>query len=485
MLCTYMLCKSIYEHRNIPHHVGYFCLFGVIMFDCIVSIDNLKLSDKIKNLLKANDIYTVDDFVEFGIKIVKENFDLTFDDWCDVVDAFISLKSIKKIQDPVLLSAFNKRINSVFCNALLINIFNEKYVVYTIKHGKWTHDDYIYKSIAHGIVFTDKDDARKLAEQISQNNQSKIIESTINSAKNRIYIIHAMSPDKKDSVISFNNSIDKENILELMLDKKSHIHPTSRAHTLAVKAVSRINKIYDYEIATLAELICDTEAHTVLEVNGNDSAIDKYEVSYVDIKKYVAELNKKIDHENSNFFTWGRNDAINESKELSLKLIESRIATCLDMRENYNEDASITPEDISCLEGRIEGYRIAIETQKECKSQTDSIKATVALIDHFGFLSQLGIPQEAVATQIVKNNCSIDVDLFTSLDDLNMHYDAYYLLSNSRNSHEEEDEMFKIQKQFYETHKQNLRFITISRNLKNVFLRDLFILNEMEEKEDK
>ena len=160
------------------------------MINSIVSIDNLKLSDKIKKLLKANDIYTVDDFVEFGIRIVKENFDLTFDDWCQVVDAFISLKAIKKIQDPVLVAAFNKRSKSVFCDVLLVNLFDEKYVVSTIKHGKRTHDDYIYKSIARGIVFTNKDDARKLDGQISQNNQSKIIDRTINSAKNRIYIIH-------------------------------------------------------------------------------------------------------------------------------------------------------------------------------------------------------------------------------------------------------------------------------------------------------
>ena len=26
-----------------------------------------------------------------------------------------------------------------------IDLFDEKYVVSTIKHGKWTHDDYIYK----------------------------------------------------------------------------------------------------------------------------------------------------------------------------------------------------------------------------------------------------------------------------------------------------------------------------------------------------
>ena len=456
------------------------------MINSIISIDNLKLSDKIKKLLKANDIYTVDDFVEFGIRIVKENFDLTFDDWCQFVDAFISLKAIKKIQDTVLVAAFNKRSKSVFCDALLVNLFDEKYVVSTIKHGKWTHDDYIYKSIARGIVFTNKDDARKLAGQISQNNQSKIIERTINSAKNRIYVIHAVSPDEKDSVISFSNSIDKGNILELMADEKSHIHPTLRAHELAIKAVNRINKIYDYEIATLIELICNIEAHTVVEANKNAFAIGKHEdLKCINTKKYVAELNEKINHKDSNYFIWGKNDAINESKEICLKLIESRITKCLDRLEEYKGDASITSEDIAYLEGRVEGYRIAVKIQRQCESESDSIRAKVALIDHFGLLSQLGIPREAIATQIVKHNYTVDVDLFTTCDDLNMHYDAYYLLSNGRNSHEQEDEMVKIQKQFYETHKQNLHFITLSRNLKNVFLRDLFVLNEVEEKEDK
>jgi hypothetical protein len=136
--------------------------------ESLISVRSLNISDELKNLLMENHIYTLEDFLQYSIGVFKESFHLTFDDWKSILDVFVSFQAINGIQDGVIGAAVkkvNKR-KECPCNALLINLFDEKYVVATVKKGKWIYEDYLYKSVARGVVFLSREEAQKFAEMI-------------------------------------------------------------------------------------------------------------------------------------------------------------------------------------------------------------------------------------------------------------------------------------------------------------------------------
>ena len=241
----------------------------------VVSINSLDLSDEMKAILKENEIYTIDDFIKHSITIFKNYYQLTFDDWRSIIKAFITLHAVNKIQDGVvkaILTKVNKK-KEAPVNALIINLFNEKYVVATIKKGKWLHEDYIFKSLARGVVFSSCEDAQSFAELICANNQSRVIVHNIKNAQDTINVIVVLTADRKNAVILFEKSKSEESILQALKDE-NNFFSAPRAYKLALAAVERINQIYDYEIAVPLAFVCGEKGLVALEITPEEDATD-------------------------------------------------------------------------------------------------------------------------------------------------------------------------------------------------------------------
>ena len=453
----------------------------------VVSINSLELSEEMKAILKENEIYTIDDFIEHSITIFKNYYQLTFDDWRSIIKAFITLHAVNKIQDGVvkaILRKANKK-KEAPANALIINLFNEKYVVATIKKGKWLHEDYIFKSLARGVVFSSREDAQSFAELICANNQSRVIVHNIKNAQNTINVIVALTADRKNAVILFGKSRSEEAILQALTDEKNFIS-TRRAYKLALAAVERINRIYDYDISVLSAFVCGENGLVALEIDPEeDEADDSSSSVYVDKSKYAKALEQMINKKENDHFTWGRNAAISESQQRSIRCIETRIYKCFQRLSEFEEAAGITEEDVAYENGYIEGLKIALKIQKECVS--DSLIGKVALIDCWEVASKLGIDTQKIIDCVKDSNCKIFIDYFDNFDMLNAkvaEYDAVYLIVGGRMSHSEEDTFFNLQMQFYEMHKKQLYYICVSKDYKKQFFRDLFLLNDLDDEEE-
>ena len=325
-----MLRESIYRHRNIPHRVGYFFFFEEGM-ESIISIDNLNLTNELKNILLSNQIYTVYEFFEKGISVFKKYFLLTCEDWKSIINVFVSIFPGKRCNNPVIASIANEyhKKNNPFVDAIIINFFDEKYVVHVKKKSKWLHDDYIYKAIFNGIVFYSYDEAKKFAELICEKNKSKLIEREIKSAQNNIYVIKAFLREKGKCVIYCDTVVDNEIIIKVINESTDEglVKPL-RANKLLREMVEKINCIYDYDIAKIVIADFDGENLSILDSGtelyeeiDNDSS-DKV---LVDVKKYRLELRKNIDNESTEYFNWGKNEALCEAAFWSIKFIKNKL----------------------------------------------------------------------------------------------------------------------------------------------------------------
>lgn len=452
----------------------------------VVSINSLDLSEEMKTLLKDNEIYTIDDFIEHSINVFKKCFLLTFDDWHSIIKAFITLHAVKKVQDRVVGAALKKPTKKeVPSNALIVNLFDEKFVVSTIKKGKWLHEDYIIKSLARGVVFSSREDAQRFAELICVNNRSRVIVHNIKNAQDTINVIVALTADRKNAVILFKKSKLEESILQALTDE-NNFFSAPRAYKLALAAVERINQIYDYEIAVPLAFVCGEKGLVALEITPEEDATDdSFLNAYVNKSKYAKALEQLIDKKGDDYFTWGRNAAISDSQQRSIRCIETRIYKCFQRLSEFEEAAGITEEDVAYENGYIEGLKIALKIQKECVS--DSLIGKVALIDCWEVASKLGIDTQKIIGCVKDSNCKIFIDYFDNFDMLNekvAEYDAVYLIVGGRMSHSDEDTFFNLQMQFYEMHKKQLYYICVSKDYKKQFFRDLFLLNDLDDEEE-
>ena len=452
----------------------------------IISVNSLELSDDLKAILKDNEIYTIDDFIEYSINVFKKYFRLTFDDWHNIIKVFIALHAAKKVQDGVVRATLikNKKKEAPY-NALIINIFDEKYVVSTIKEGKWLHEDYVFKSLSRGIVFSSLKDAKDFAELICANNQSRVIVHEIKNAQDIINVIVAFDTHRKNAVILFGKDKSEKAILKAMMDEKNYFS-ASRAYKLATEASVRINQIYDYEIAVPLAFAYGEKGLATIEIASEECMLGEVSSSaYISKSKYTKALEQLIDNERSDYFTWGKNAAISESLQCSRRCIKARIEKCIQRLDEFKNDAGITEDDVAYEKGYVEGLEIAHNIQKECVS--DFLTGKVALIDCWDLALQLGVDVQSIIRSVKDGNCEIFIDYFDSFDMLNANveeYDAFYLLLGDHMSHSEEDAFFNLQMQFYEKHKKPLYHICVSKNFKKQIFRDIFLLDDCDEDEE-
>ena len=440
----------------------------------IISIDTLNLTDKLKSILKDNHKYSVYDFITHSLGIFRESFELSFVDWQCIIDTFDSLGAFKNINDIVIESTLKN--NSY--NALLINVMDEKYVVSTIKKTKRVHEDYIYKSLANGVVFLSLEEAKKFALLIS----SKIIEYNIKNAQNKIYVINAFSSAKQENIICFDKEYSKEKLINALHGENLFFKP-QRAQYLANKAVERINKIYDYEIASVLTLVCDEERASIEEIYPQELITEQSnEDIYIDLSKYKFELEQLIKSKEEDFFIWGKNAALCDAKNRSIKYMNKVLSQYTQLVDELKEDFASTEEDFSYTNGYIEGLTLAIETQKRCI--LPYVEANVALIDQFGVFLQSETPFESVCSPLINRNATIHLNLFLSLDkleEITKNFDAYYLICPPKMSHEKEDLACKLMLDFYEANQKELLLLS-SKSIHNTLFSDLFLLKSIEEK---
>ena len=439
-------------------------------------IDELKISEKLKGILRENFIFTLSNFYSHAIEVFKKHFDLTADDWQSIISIFVNKKTKKtSITDSTLAAISREEGTDVKrVNALLINVFNEKYVVATIKKGKRLFDDYIYKSISRGVVFLDYDDAKRFAEKIRKINNSKIIEREITSAQETIYVVNAFSIQKGKCIMCIHNELDSEKILACFVENANYMNPR-RAIKLAKKAVDRINRVYDYEIATMVTVICDEENSKITENTPNEPICKPFDELYISIEHYQNELKKLYVDEDGTPYTFGINHAIFDSMKHTLSSIEENIDECTEWLEQYQEDAGVTEDDITYRRGYVEGLRLAASVYVKCQGETYTVN--VALIDQYDLFSRLGVDCSILNVSHVSGNVTINMMSFATLDEafeIDIVFDEYFLICTDDLSHEQEDELTRMQMDFYASHKKNLELIRSPGTSKLTYVQSCF-----------
>ena len=451
----------------------------------VVFVDELNLTENLKRLLKENGIFVLEDLILYLPEFLQEQFDLTIEDWKSILEVFIENHCAPSNLNSTICAAIKKR--DWPSNALLINVMDEKYIVSIIHKGKRLYNDYIYKSLVKGLVFLSKDDADSFAKMICKTNDSRIIEAKIENAQNRIYVKKIFIPQKNKCIISFDQHLTEETVLQ-EIEYGHNLFRPQKADTLARTAVDRINRIFDYDIAQVVCFTFDEDAakleETELDVPGvNDSDTE----TYISLQTYQSELQKLKDTGSDDYFVWGKNAALDDSKHCSLKSLGERLSKCKQAALDNEDDAGITDEDDSYLRGYIEGIYCAISIQKSCIC--NRMEANVVIIDQFDFLSGLAAGIETPDRSFSKGNCTIYIKHFSKLEEINglcEDCQAFYLICDSQHmSREKEDEVWILQRQFYETYKKDLYVIplskTMSRKIMNTVFSDLFMSIDADE----
>lgn len=473
--------------------------------ESLIGIETLQLRREVETLLRDNGIVTVLDFLENSLPVLKDCFDLTFADWENILEIYSLHKDKQQATTDTIVRAAMKRDPKEQYRALIIRLFDEKYVVSIVRRGKSLYVDYIIKSLSRGFVFLSLEDARAFAQRIADTQKSRVIEMEIRSAQENICVMEVYVPQKKKSVLCYSREVSGKQILEAIEDEKNLFEPT-RAHKLALHAVDRINRIYDYEIASLHMLICEEDGLFETEELPFDIGMDDdvEEEPYVDKQKYVEALESLVRPDAEDYFTRGRNRALEASGDHSLRWIARQIREHTETRASYEDDAGVTEEDIRYVEGSLEGFRLALEIQNEYMHRPSVIR--VALMDCYGLFEWMKIEALGESAHMLKVPGGSTVSV-TFLDmtgeprdfrSIAEEYDHYYLLCErqpkrgKKPRHEAklvtEQDAFEMTMEFYSQTNKQLRTYSMHTQLTKWLLGDLFIRNaplvESDEDED-
>ena len=449
-------------------------------------VKELPLRRELKELLYANGIFTVEDFSVRAVGVLKEIFEVTLQDWCDILDVFAENRWTKRISEDVVCAALMpiKKSDGKSPNALLINVLGEKYVVSLIRNGKGVYRDFLYKSLSRGIVFQTKEDAVGFAEMIREWNGSKIVEATIDRIPGCIHVVHAHAPIEEKSALYFGETVLHENILK-MLRQNDVAMKRQRGNHLAKKAVERINRLFGKEVALLTAMECDGQG-ALSEVPFAEAEPEIYgDGIYLDVRRYVAEIERLICKDGDGYFNLGKNAALTFATGRSIAGIRDKIAQYEQALVEYAQDAGVTEEDIAFAKGYLEGARDAITVQK--KHITDQIKVRVALLDQFGVLEQAQMPSEMLCVPITDGKCVVELQLFDKMEDLQAvckNYNGVYLLNNGGFSHEETLWACEWRERFQREYEMDLRSIRLGVSFRDEILQDALALPRST-KEDK
>ena len=199
----------------------------------------------------------------------------------------------------------------------------------------------------------------------------------------------------------------------------------------------------------------------------------------VDPKRYSARLKQLYDCTADSFFDWGKNEALSLDAPKRLSRLQKRKLDCIRILEEYKDDAGVTEDDVSYMKGYLEGLNLAIEVYREL--QNEEFEASVALIDHFGLLAQMGGEKEAFNSTFVKCNATINAKIFPTLDSANetgVIYDDYYLICSKRLSDAKEDLIYQIQLDFYKATGKTFHLLDLEKNLKSELFSNLFTFDK-------
>ena len=426
------------------------------------SIEQLCLAEHLKEIFRKNDLVSVGDYLDSAIRVCLLHFELNINDWLNLICVFEENNAVKNIHNKTVAALANQQDRAY--DVVLINVMGEKYVVCALKKGKRLFPDFIFKALVEGIVFLNREDAEVCCRIIQRNYSSTIHKLEIETANRDIRVVVAYSLQTEKCTFSINKANDTKEIL-FAFAEESYLFDTRRAIELAEENVKKINMIYDYEIASLIYVLCDEEAKTVEEVSYDTfSEYTSKKRMYIQIRAFEEVLHKLYDPTDESYFGIGKKSALDEVLEHNVSWLTEKIKSTEQTLASLNEDFGATEDDILYFNGYREGLCCALEMLEQY--EIHDVRVRVAVVDCYGILSDVEKGSIGERTEQTVANVTVEICMFSTLQEMDESgemYDGYYFLVGRTLSYEMQDEMYRMQREFYEKTQKNLHSVGITR----------------------